>query len=116
MTAVIASTSGRPAATSAPNATSRMSSVIGSDSVSARLKSSSKAFDSALSALAEPNCSMRSSGCACCVAAVVASDGSMRSATWSSSPGTLNDTTAERPSCEIWPSLPRCSGDWTSVT
>ena len=116
MTAVSARSSGRPAATSAPNATSRMSSVIGSDSVSARLKSSSKAFDSALSADAPPNCSMRSSGCARCAAAVAASDGSTRSATCSSLPGILNVTTAERPSGEIWPSLPRRSGDWTSVT
>ena len=49
------SSSGTPAATSAPNANTRISSVIGSESVSAFLKSSSKAFESALFALAEPN-------------------------------------------------------------
>ena len=49
------SSSGTPAATSAPKASTRMISVIGSESVSAFLKSSSKAFESALFALAPPN-------------------------------------------------------------
>ena len=49
------SSSGTPAATSAPNANTRMISVIGSESVSAFLKSSSNAFESALFALAAPN-------------------------------------------------------------
>jgi hypothetical protein len=49
------SSSGTPAATSAPKAKTRITSVIGSDSVSAFLKSSEKAFESALDALAMPN-------------------------------------------------------------
>ncbi len=74
-TAVSARSSGRPAATSAPNATTRISSVIGSERNSAFLKSSSKDFDSALSALASPNCSTRSCGLAFWAAAVAASGG-----------------------------------------
>ena len=64
ITAVTASSSGMPAATSAPKATTRISSVIGSERTSARLKSLSSALLSALSALASPNCSIRSFGCA----------------------------------------------------
>ncbi len=59
------SASGRPAATSAPKATTRITSVTGSERNSALRKSSSKAFDSALSALASPNSSTRSSGWRC---------------------------------------------------
>ena len=45
-----------------------------------------------------------------------ASDASTRSLAASSSPGILNDTSAERPSLETWPALPRAdSGDSTSV-
>ena len=61
-TADSASSTGMPAATIAPKATTRMSSVIGSDSVSARLKSFSSVSASALPTLASPNCSTRSSG------------------------------------------------------
>jgi hypothetical protein len=62
-TAVMPSSSGRPAATSAPKATSRISPVSGSDSVSAFLKSSPSDSSNALSAEAEPICSTRRSGC-----------------------------------------------------
>ena len=55
ITALNPSSSGMPAATRAPNATTRISSVIGSESFSAFLKSSENDFDSALSALAPPN-------------------------------------------------------------
>ena len=65
---------------------------------------------------ASPNCSMRSSGCAFCAAAVAASEASTRSSDWSTSPGTLKVTSAERPSLEIWPSLPLANGDSTSWT
>ena len=74
-TADSASSSGSPAATSEPNATIRISSVTGSDSVSAFLKSSSKTSPSALPALASPNCSMRRPGLAACAAATAASGG-----------------------------------------
>jgi hypothetical protein len=59
---VIASSTGIPAATSAPNAKIRISSVIGSDSVRALAKSSPKLLFSALSALASPACSIRRLG------------------------------------------------------
>ena len=75
ITAVAPSSSGRPAATSAPNAISRMTSVIGSDSVSAFLKSSSKASPISFSAEASPNWPSVTSGCARWSAAVGASDG-----------------------------------------
>ncbi len=85
-TADSASANGTPAATSEPNATMRMSSVIGSDSVSAFLKSSSKSLLSALPALASPNCSMRRSGCAPCAAATAFSGPSTRFSAASNSP------------------------------
>ena len=58
----IARSNGTPAAARAPKATTRITSVIGSESVSALRRSSSKAFDTALSALASPNSSTRRSG------------------------------------------------------
>ena len=58
-TAVIASSSGTNAASSAPKARMRITSVIGTEVSSAFLKSSAKAFESALSALPSPNCSIR---------------------------------------------------------
>ena len=79
ITAVTPSSSGTPAATSAPNATMRISSVIGSERTSAFWKSSSNAFEIALSALASPNCSTHTSGLAFCAAAVAASVASTRS-------------------------------------
>ena len=57
-TAVRPRSSGRPAATRAPNATSRISSVIGSDSVSAFWRSFSNAAMSSFSELASPNWAM----------------------------------------------------------
>ncbi len=114
ITAVRPSSSGTPAAISAPKATTRISSVIGSESVSARWKSFSNCALSALAAEASPNCSMRSSGCAFCAAATAASEESTRSSDSSMSPGTLKVTSAERPSLEIWPSLPLANGDSTS--
>ena len=89
-TAVTPSSSGTPAATSAPKATIRMSSVIGSERNSAFWKSSSNAFESALSALASPNCSTNSCGLAFCAAAVAASVASTRSSVTSSSPAISN--------------------------
>ena len=61
-TAESASSSGMPAAASAPNARIRIEIVIGSDSFSAFLKSSSNALSSALLALAPPNSPMRTLG------------------------------------------------------
>ena len=59
MTAVMPSSSGMPAATTAPKANSRISSVIGSDVNSARCMSAVMAVQIALLALASPNCSTR---------------------------------------------------------
>jgi hypothetical protein len=59
-----------PAATSAPNATSRISSVSGSDSVRAWAKSLLKASLSALVELASPAWAIRKLGCVRCAAAV----------------------------------------------
>ena len=70
-----ASSSGIPAATKAPKAATRIASVIGTDSSSAFLKSSENICEIASSALASPNCSIRSPGCARCAAAVAASSG-----------------------------------------
>ena len=61
-TEVTASTTGTPAATIAPNAMSRMISVIGTDIVSARLRSFSTHLSSSAPTLASPNSSMRSRG------------------------------------------------------
>ena len=82
--------------------------------VSARLKSSSKASRERLArALAPPNCSTRSSGCARCAAAVAASVASTRSPAASSSPAISNVTSAERPSLEIWPVVAAANGETT---
>jgi hypothetical protein len=56
---VIASSRGTNAASRAPKARIRITSVIGSEVTSAFWKSSENASLSALSALASPNCSMR---------------------------------------------------------
>ena len=106
ITAVTPSSSGRPAATSAPNASSRITSVIGSEIVSAFLRSSSNIFETALPVLASPNCSMRSSGCAFCAAAVAARIGSTLSSAFSESPLISKFTATEWPSREICPALP----------
>jgi hypothetical protein len=71
MTEVSPSSSGRPAATKAPNANIRMMGVIGSEIVSALGRSSESIFSMDSPELAPPNCSIRSSGCALCAAAVV---------------------------------------------
>ena len=103
---------GCSAATSAPKATTRISSVIGSDSVSARLKSSSYDFEIALlgagvaellddgtpggpSARRRPRRASRRRGRSAC----------------SSSPSILNSTSADLPSGASWPALPRSSGE-----
>ena len=106
ITAVSASSSGSPAATSEPKARMRITSVIGSDSTSAFWKSSSNAADNALSALASPNCSTRRSGCAAWAALVAASVAPTRSLATSSSPWSLKVTSAALPSRDSWPSLP----------
>ena len=116
ITAVSPSSSGTPAATSAPKARTRMISVIGSESVSAFLKSSANDFESALLALASPNCADEDAR----VAGLDRRRPRPRSGRslrrWSSSPRSLKSTSTERPSLETWPSLPLAYGDSTSET
>ena len=104
MTAVTASSTGTPAAASAPNASTRIASVIGSDSFCAFARSSLIDLFTAFCTLASPNCSMRSVGCARLAAAVAASSGSTLSIfVYCSSPAvplTSNVTSAERPPWE----------------
>ncbi len=110
------SSSGMPAATSAPNAITRMISVIGSEVTSALAKSSWNAFSSALLALAEPNSATRRSGWPLAAFATDDSIGPIRCLALSESPATEKVTSAERPSREIWPRLPPLNGDLTSET
>ena len=85
-TAVMPSSSGMPAATSAPKATTRISSVTGSEVISARWKSSWMRFMIALLTLASPNSPTNRPGWARCTAAVAASAGATRSFAVSGSP------------------------------
>jgi hypothetical protein len=115
-TAEIASRSGTPAAASEPNASTRITSVIGSESVSALRRSSSKALDSALSALASPNSSMSRPGLADCTRSTASCTGVTLSSSSSSSPRRSKVTRAERPSGEICEALPGSSGERTLRT
>ena len=110
ITAVAPSRSGRPAATSAPKAINRITSVIGSERTSAFWKSSSNASPISLSAEASPNWPSWTSGCAFCNAATVASGPSTRSLAASSSPGSSKFTSTERPSSETLPANSGSSG------
>ena len=92
---MIASSTGIPAATSAPNAKIRMISVSGTDSVRAFAKSSLKLLFSALVALASPACWITISGWARCAAAVAASDGPTRLSASLDLPVMLNPTSTE---------------------
>ena len=107
MTADSASSRGTPAATIAPKARTRISIVIGSDSVSAFLKSSLKAWSSALLALASPNWPTTTPGCWALTRSMAATTGSIAFDVWASSPRTSKVTSAERPSFETWSALPR---------
>ena len=105
-TAVMPSSSGMPAATTAPKATSRIASVIGSDVNSARWKSEVMASQIALFALASPNCSTRTDGWARWAPAVAAIAALTFSRDCSSSPSTRKVTSAERPSRDTVPPTP----------
>jgi hypothetical protein len=88
-TAVSASSSGSPAATSVPNAIARMINVTGSDVTSAFWKSFlSTSSSNSFSMLALPYASMKKSGCACAASSIAATGASTRSAVSSASPGT----------------------------
>ena len=116
ITAVAPSSSGSPAATSAPNAISRITSVIGSERNSAFWKSSSNASPISFSADASPNSPITTSGCCFCSAATAASGASTASLAVSSSPGSSKLTSTERPSSETLPAFSGTSGLSTSLT
>ncbi len=99
------SSSGTPAATRAPNASTRMISVIGSESFSALPKSSAKAFESALFALAPPN-SPTISLCAACTWSTAASTGVIAFSAAVSSPRSLKFTSTDLPSLDSCDALP----------
>jgi hypothetical protein len=103
ITAVSPSSSGTPAATSAPKASSRMTSVIGSESFSALPKSSLNAWESALDALAEPNSPTWTPGFARATRCTPSTIGEIASSAWVAVPRSLNVTSTERPSRETWP-------------
>ena len=91
--------------------------VIGSERVSAFLKSSSKAWDSALSALASPNWPTKTPRFCWAARSTAATTGSMVFSVRLSSPRSSKVTSAERPSLEIWSSaLPAAYGEATSAT
>jgi hypothetical protein len=104
-TAVIASSSGMPAAMSAPKETSRISRVIGREVVPAFARSALKTSWNSFSELAEPDCSMRRSGCAFAAASTVATEASTALSTAASSadPGISNVTSTAWPSGDTEP-------------
>ena len=116
ITAVAPSSSGSPAATSAPKAISRITSVIGSERNSAFWKSFSNASPISFSAEASPNSPITTSGCCFCSVATAASGASTASLAVSSSPGSWKLTSTERPSSETLPLFSGRSGFWTSLT
>ena len=113
MIAVTASATGSSAATSAPNAISRMPRATGTADSSAFLKSSPKASSNVLFMLAPPISSIRSSEWFFWTSATAFSTGSTRSPAVSASPRMSNWTSALRPSFER---VSVSYGDWTSVT
>ncbi len=110
-TAVKPSTTGISAATSAPKASSRIASVIGSDVYSARLKSFVTVAPITWLALAMPNSSIRYSGFARCVPATASSAAWMCLSALSALPRTSNWMIAERPSDETSPVCTGSSGE-----
>ena len=95
-----ASSTGTPAAISAPNATMRIASVTGRLRISARWKSSPRVSSSALLIDWPPTCSTRRSGWAACTAAVASSSGPTRSLAVSASPDIVTGTSSAVPSCD----------------
>ncbi len=93
-----ASSTGTPAAISAPNAMIRMSRVTGRLSISAFWKSLPRVSSSALLIDGPPTSSTRSSGWACWTSAVAARSGSTRSDAVSGSPDMVIGTSSAEPS------------------
>ena len=109
-TAVIASTSGIIAATSAPKVTSRINSVIGSEVSSARWKSSLITSEICFDALAWPNWPIANPAWAACAAPVAFNVAATRSSTSLSLPASWNCSSAECPSVEMRAWLPGAYG------
>ena len=105
--------SGTLAATRLPKVIVRMISVTGTESSPALLRSSPIVWLIALFALALPNCSMSTPGCAFCAAATSARIGSTRSLACVESPAMSNSTRAAWPS---WETVPPSRGDVTFCT
>ncbi len=96
-TEVRPSSTGMPAASRAPNATIRMISVIGMDSISAFWKSEASLSSNALPDVASPKPSISRDGCAATTALVAASIGATLSVASFGSPLTVNGRRAARP-------------------
>ena len=108
-TEVSPSSTGMPAASSAPKASSRMISVIGTDRNSAFWKSCLSLSSNRLPDEASPNCSTRRPGWSAATAFTAASIGTILSTAFSESPRMSKRMSAARPSCER-------SGTWMFVT
>ena len=113
VSAVTASSTGMPAATSAPNTSSSRISVIGTEVASALLKFSELLI--ACPMLASPDSAMRRSACFACTPATACCRVVAAWSTLLTLPGTLNVTSALRPSLDTsaWP--PADSGVLTPV-
>ena len=96
VSAVSASSTGMPAATSAPNTSSSRISVIGTDVASARPKFSEELIACVM--LASPDSAIRRSGCRPCTPATACCKVVAACPTSGTLPGTLNVTRALRPS------------------
>jgi hypothetical protein len=111
--AVIASSTGSTAASSAPNATSRMPSASGAAVHSARRKSRPTSSSKARCAVASPNSSRLTSGCASPVLATAASTGCTRLPAVRALPTMSNRTST---SCRSAETIPVAYGSRTPVT
>ena len=110
-TAVKASSTGIPAARKAPNASSRIANVIGSESFSAFDSPSETTVFIAFEMLASPTSAIVKPGCAFASLAVASSAGWTRASAVSESPRILKPTSARCPSFDTAPSrtLRTCS-------
>ena len=118
-TALTASSSGMPAASSVPNVTSRMTSVSGSESVPALARSAWKIFWKSSSELPSPNCSTMKSSWAASSFSVLATVASMTrfvSVSVTGSPGMSKATIATCSLSEMAFPLPLAYGSWTLWT
>ena len=115
MTAVTASSTGMPAATSAPNTTSSRISVTGMEVASALRKSLPTALLTAAEMLASPVSATTRSGCSACTAATACCAGWTADVASSGLPGTVKVTSALRPSADTSAVLPDPSGERMSA-